>query len=193
MDEESELKPEKLIDADYSYENIVKNPILKEIAETDRTLYDLTEMAYKKTVEAIKDKTEINEIIQKFPAYQSSNIVAKLIKINQETRELVQLQNLIIRNLRNCIKEVYKNVMSSYGVYKEEVKTEKKINYGEYLKNSCDNESCSQMAKLIFEEFNKDKSNINEKRKFERACGNVYAKQDDTGKTIIAKILRMEY
>lgn len=186
-------KPEKLIDVDYSYENIVKNPILKAISETDRTVLDLMEMAYKKTIDASKDKNEINELIERVPAYQTSNMINRLITRSQEIDDLIKIQNLIIRNLRGCIKEVYNEVITSYGVYKEEKKEMKKIDYRDYIIKCIENPKIKNHAELILAEFDKDKSTLNEKRKFENACGNVYTKQDSKDKIIVAKILRMEY
>lgn len=195
-DEEKELgleKPTKLVDIEYSYENIMLNPILKAIAETDRTLIDLMEMAYKKTKDAVKDKKEINEAIQSIPAYQASNLIRRLMERNQEIDDLIKIQNLIIRNLRGCVKEMYNLVMSKYGVYKEEKKEVEKIDYKKYLASLLEKEDIKDFVQLIVDEFDKNKSTTNEKRKFEEACGNIYVKQNKKDQTIIAKIMRMEY
>ena len=186
-------KPEKLINVDYSYENIVKNPILKSIAETDRTVIDLREMAYKKAIDAARDKKQINEDIQSVPAYQSSNFIGRLINRNKEVDDLVKIQNLMIKNYVGCIREMYKDIMGLYGVYKEEKKENKKIDYRGYLDGLLKNEDLNQLVQLILHEYDKNKSTINDKRKFEEACGNIYTKQEEKEKIIIAKIMRMEY
>lgn len=195
MDEEEQLEVKQLIDEEYSYENIIKNPILKAIAETDRTLIDLMEMAYKKTIDASKDKKEINEIIQDIPAYQTSNLVNKLIRRNQEIDDLIKIQNLIIRNLRRCIKEVYSEVIKNYGVNKKEVEgVQVEIDYLGYLTNLLNKDDFKKKyIQLILNEFKNDKSTIEDKRKFVVACGKVYSKMDEKGKIIVAKIRRMEY
>ena len=186
-------KPKKLIEVDYSYDNIVKNPVLKAIAETDRTLIDLMEMTYKKTLDAARDKKEINETLKDIPAYQSSIFIGRLVQRSQEIDDIIKLQNLIIRNLRGCIGEMYKILMEQYGVFKHESKEEKIIDYRDYLVGLLDNETTKEYVSVILEEFDKDPSTISDKRKFENACGNIYTKKDNKGKIIIGKIMRMEY
>jgi len=187
-------KSEKLIEEDYTYDNLVNNPILKPISEADKTMMDLMEMAYKKFLDAKINKDIINKTITDIPAYQTSAMVAKLLKFNSEVEDIIKLQNLQIKNLRECIKSIYQIVLNKYGVYKEEEKIErKKINYEIYLNDLLKKDEIKEFATLILKEFKKDK-NTNEKRKFENACGDVFTKESDKNKkTIIAKIMRMEY
>lgn len=188
------LKPKKLIDIDYSYENLINNPIIKPISEADGILKNLMEMSYKKFLDAKKDKDFINKGIESIPAYQTSNMVGRLIKFNSEVEDIIKLQNLQLSILRECIKEMFNLVMEKYGVYKEEKKEVKQINYFEYLNSLLERGDNSDCIELIIAEYENQKEIINEKKRFELSCANVYSKEEDKNKkTIIAKIMRMEY
>lgn len=193
-DELGFIPKQKLINEDYSYDNILGNPIIKAIAEADRTIMDLTEMAWKKHLDAKKYKDLVNAGLQDIPAYQTSAMIGKLIRLNSEVDDIIKLQNLQIKNLRRCITEVYDLVLEKYGVLTEDKKKVKNIDYNNYLQDLTTDEKLKGIVNLILSEFQKDKTTINEKKKFELACANIYSKEsNEKNKIIIAKIMRMEY
>lgn len=187
------VKKQKLIEEDYSYDNMVNNPILKPIAEADRTISDYIEIIYKKVVDATNRKKSINKKIEDIPAYQTSNMVGEILRLNAEYDDIVKLKDLQILKYVDCIREMYKLVNEKYGIYKEEVKEKKQFDYKDYL-NSISDKEAKDYAKLILKEFEEDKVTTNQKKRFEIACGEIYSKESDKNKqTIIAKIMRREY
>lgn len=199
------IKP--LVSESYDYENIINNPIIKPIAETDRSNRDLTEMVRKKVLDAIKDKAWLNSVIGDIPEYSDSPFITKLIKLADDTQHIIKIQDLKNRNLQNCIREMVTLVRERYGVLdvssgisqKEKyVEPEEKIPFGgyiEYLEMIVENgtEDSVEIAKKILEFYKKDKVSKTAKDKFETASVSCYKDESNKKKRKIAEnILRME-
>jgi hypothetical protein len=196
---------QRLIDEPYSYDNVMENPIIKPIAEVDRSLRDLDEMIRKKLIDSIKDKKWVNETIGNVPEYSDSPFISKLIKLVQEIHDIIKFQDIEIKNLKGCIKEMVEINRQKYGVIVEEkgeevlVEKVKTIipegSYINYLKKLAESkkENISEISKKVLEFFESDKTSKDDKIRFEDACMQYYKEEvDKTKKQILSKILRME-
>lgn len=193
-----------LIHEPYSYDNIVQNPIVKPIAEADRSIRDLDELIYKKLTDAIRDQQWVNSVLNESPFYEDSGFVARLIKLAQGTQDVIKLQDLQLKTLKECIKEIHELVEQKYGVRVsesggatyQEVKLEfpegMYLNYLNKLTSNGD-EKISQIATEILKLYEKDNDSKTERRRFEVACVAHYKELiDKVDKDIAAKIIRME-
>lgn len=193
-----------LVDEPYTYENIVNNPVIKPIAETDRSIRDLDEMIFKKLTDMKRDKNYINSAIDDVPAYQDSPFIAKLIKLAQNADDIIKLQDIRNNNLTGCIKEMIQIIRERYGVRgltskeDEYVEPETKIpegSYKSYLEKLTQHKdkNIASMSIKIFQIFIEDKVSKDDKIKFENACSQVYKDEiEKSMKRIVNKILRME-
>ncbi len=194
----TEIEP--LILEPYTYENMMQNPIIKPIAEADRSLRAIEEIKWKKLIDANKDQDWVESKYDTIPRYSESPFIARLTKTNQELGDIIKLLNLQIKTLRECVTEVFDGIMDRYAVKignsTEHKEIETKIPFGGYTnyltKLSEKEENTGLIAKRILEEYNKSKE-LNEDKKFQGACTDVYAKETDKPtKKIIGKIIRME-
>lgn len=196
--EEIQIKP--LISDPYTYENIINNPIIKPISETDRNLWDIEEMLRKLLIDANNDKKFINQILIDAPEYGETVFVSRLIKLVQGTQNIIKLQDLKERNYKRCIVEMMEILKSNYGVRIDEKKSvvpETILPEGSYIKyleklSSSTDEIISEYSKKIIEIYNKE-IETNLQKRYEISCTKVYAEEKDRKKKqMIAKILRME-
>lgn len=197
----------QLVNEPYTYENIVNNPILKPISEVDKSIRDIDEMIYKHLVDAKREKEWINQAIIDIPAYSDSQFVARLIKLSQDTQQVIKLQDIQIRSLKRTIQEIVDIVREKYGVREEEQEEEKRSyrkkeerlkedeEYREYLVslNSKEDPLVREISKRILEIFDADNFSKNEKQRFNSACATYYKEEADKLKKDIAiKIIRKE-
>lgn len=203
-DEDEELEDiEPLVSEPFHYDNIVNNPILKPISETDRSLRDLDEMVYKRLINANNDKKWINKVITEIPFYEESQFVSRLIRFAREYDDLIKLEGLKNKNLKKCIREMVNIVKERYGVRMEEegkfFEPETIIpeeGYEKYLEKmgKHSEEKIANVAKEIIKVFKTDNTADDIRDKFENACMGYYKEEADKNKKNIAsKIMRMEY
>lgn len=201
--EDSKLNQEPaLVNEPYTYENMVNNPIIKPIAETDRSIRDLEEMEYKKLIDVKRLKEKINVVITDVPSYQDSAFVTDLIRLSQNQDDIVKLQDIMINLLKICIKNIHKDVQERYGVRiedkKEYIEPIPIIPEGSvlaYLEKlfSNPNEKISKIANEIKEIFPKITKGKDDMEKYQNAAIEIYSKETDKErKKIIAQIMRME-
>lgn len=191
-----------LVNEPYTYENMVNNPIIKPIAETDRSLRDLEEMEYKKLIDIKRLKEKINVVITDVPSYQDSSFVTDLIKLSQSMDDVIKLQEIMLNITKLCIQKVHKDVQEHYGVRvgdKEEyVEPTTIIPEGStiaYLEKLCvhRDEKICKIAQEIKEIFTKTEKGKDDKEKYENAGIEYYSKEMDKEKRrIAARIIRME-
>lgn len=191
-----------LVNEPYTYDNMVNNPIIKPISETDRSLRDLDEMVYKKLIDVKKFKEKINVAITDVAAYQDCTFISDLIKLAQSMDDVIKLQDIQMANLKDCIKKVEEIVRVRYGVrvgekeqYEEPVTIFPEGGIIAYLDklSSGSNELTAEIAKNIKEVFLKMEKGRDEKEKFDNAGIEVYSQEKDkVRRQIIAKIIRME-
>jgi hypothetical protein len=191
-----------LVSEPYTYENMVNNPIIKPIAECDRSLRDLDEVDYKTLIDMKRLKTEINAEFSDVPSYQDTSFVSKLIRLTQLMEYHNKIQDLEIYNLKDCIKKSFDETKSKYWIKldeKEEPYEPETIipegNVSSYLDKLIEgtNENHKLVATAIKEIFLKTAKGQNEMEKLENAGLEMYSKETDkTKKSIIAKIIRME-
>lgn len=201
--EESKLSEAiPLINEPYTYENMVNNPIVKPIAECDRSLRDLDEMIYKKLIDIKKLKERVNAVIIDVPAYQDSAFIADLIKLTQSMDDVIKLQDIQFADTKECIKKVEEEVRKRYGVRLEDkeefvepvtvLPEGSVVGYLDKLSTSGE-ELIREIAKGIKEIFLKTSGGKDDKEKFDKAGIEYYGKETDKGKRqIIARIIRME-
>lgn len=199
--------PEQLIPEPYNYENIMENPIVKPIAETDKRVSDIDEIISKRLANAVDDKKWINDVLQQEPSYSDSVFVGKLLRMWEDTQEVIKLYWLEINCLKECIKEIHIIVTEKYGK-----KVDSKISAGDTVKikahnviipegseknylikltnhNNAEIQNIAKEYLKIFESENEE----NENKKFRIAGGRCYsAFTDKAQKDIVAKILRMQ-
>lgn len=200
---EDDVQP--LIDEPYSFENMVQNPIIKPIAETDRSIRDIEEMINKKLIDTKRDQDWVNAAMSDVPAYQDSSFVSRLIKLSQETQDVIKLQDLQTKNLRGCIKEIVAIVYDKYGVKVEEFGEEESYvepatnvpagDYEKYLISLSESTvpSVKDMAEKILKTYKADKKSKTDKERFNRACNINHKEESDKEKKSAAqKIIRME-
>lgn len=197
---DEDIKIKALINTPYTYDNIVRNPVLKPISETDKNLVDIEEMIIKDLIDANKDKAYINSVIADTPYYQDSPFIARLIKLVQSTQNIIKMQDLRDRNLKRCIQEMYEILELKYAIKigndfenpKEVIPEGGYLNYLKKLSESSD-EKINSIAKEILDFFSRDEKEMDEKRKYENACITFYKKQSDKKiKERVGKIIRME-
>lgn len=195
---------EPLISEPYTYESMVNNPIIKPIAELDRSLRDLDDMINKKLIDSKRNKSWINAAIEDVPSYQDSPFVSKLIDLTKDTQDVIKLQDIQLKNLKAAIKEIFNIVKTNYGVlineeketYTEHEEISQEKDYKAYLQKliESDDEELSGIAKSIDNLFKNDNVNKDEKRRFENSCAEIYKNEAEKSiKEIATKILRMEY
>lgn len=194
----SEIEP--LILEPYTYENMIQNPVVKPIAEADRSFRAIAEMNWKKELDIQKDQEWIEKKKDAIPRYSESPFIAKLLKVNQEVTDIIKLKNLQIKALRECIKEVFDEIFERYAVKvknsNEYANITTKIPEGSYLnyltKLSSKEGDAGAIAKKILEIYNAS-TELNEDKKFQDACRDVYDKETERPlKKLISKIVRME-
>lgn len=191
-----------LVNEPYTYENMVNNPIIKPIAECDRSMRDLDEMVYKKSIDIKKLKERINAVIVDVPSYQDSSFVADLIKLSQSMDDVIKLQDIRFDDAKECIKKMAEEVRMRYGV-KLENKEEfvepttvfpegSVLGYLDKLSTSSDS-LIVEISRGIKEIFLKTTRGKDDKEKFENAGIEYYGKETNKGKRqTIARIIRME-
>jgi hypothetical protein len=190
-----------LVPEPYTYDNMVSNPIIKPISETDRSLRDLDEIEYKKLIDIRRLQEKINIIISDVPSYQDSSFVADLIKLAQSMDDVIKIQDIEISVLKDCIRKVHNEVHERYYIQiegKEEyVEPESVIPEGSvanYLDKLCSNTdlNISAVAQAIKDLFIK-KEGPNEKENLQNAGIEYYQKEaDKKRRQIAARIIRME-
>ena len=199
--EESKLNEAiPLVAEPYTYENMVNNPIIKPIAECDRSLRDLDEMIYKKLIDIKRLKEKINATITDVPSYQDTTFISELIRLTQSMDDVIKLQDIQFANTKDCIKKVAGEVNDRYWI-----KLENKEEYVEptaiipegsveaYLDKMIADERYTEIAKSIKEIFLKTTKGKDEKEKFNSAGLEYYGKEPDKGKRkIAAQMIRME-
>ena len=192
---------EPLVDEPYTYENMVNNPIIKPIAEVDRSLRDLEDMINKKLIDSRRHQQWVNAAIEDVPAYQDSPFVTRLINLVQSTQDVIKLQDIQIKNLKKTIKEIVQIVKQNYGVIVEEERDSyvgpepEEIEYKEYLNNLIESgeANVSEIAKKILKIYEKDETSKNDKQRFQNSCAEVYKEEQEKSiKEIITKMIRME-
>lgn len=193
---------EPLIPEPYTYENMMENPIVKPIAEADKSLRDIDEIINKRLTDSLRDQKWVNSALEDVPAYSDSNFVSKLIKISQDTQEVIKLYGLEIKNLKDCIREINIIVTEKYGVRTDDretfkVKTHTSVipegserNYLNKLTNHTDSD-IQKMSVILLKMFDETVEN-DENKKFRMVCGRLYNESKiKEEKDIVAKILRM--
>lgn len=193
---------EPLINEPYTYDNMMNNPIIKPISEVDRSLRDLDEMINKMLIDSRRDKQWVNAAIEDVPSYQDSPFVSRIIELTKNTQNIIKLQDIEIKNLKNAIREIVEIVKEKYGVRVDEeqyadVETiVPEQNYGNYLlklMESGDRE-LAEVAKQIKGVFDRDRVSRDEKQRYQNACAEVYKNEAEKPiKDMIARIMRMEY
>ena len=194
---------EPLVNEPYTYENMVNNPIIKPIAELDRSIRDLEDMINKKLIDAKRNQSWINAAIEDVPSYQDSPFIARLISLAKETQDVIKLQDIQLKNYREKVREIFDMVKKNYGVLVDKeketyVEVETVVpdeGYEGYLQRLIDskNEQITPIAEMIKDIYEKDIVNTDEKRRYENACSEIYKNEPNkTIREIIAKILRME-
>jgi len=204
FDSKEELKAEAppLVSEPYTYENMVNNPIIKPIAEADRSLRDMEEMEYKKLIDIRRLQLKINSVIEDVPAYQDSSFVADLIKLSQNDDDVIKLQEIMINILKTCISRMHENINKYYGVklgeseeYVEPAPVIPEGSVTAYIDKLCGHkdEKLCKVAQEIKEIFSKTTKGKNDQEKFENAGIEYYSKEPDKEKRkIAARIIRME-
>lgn len=201
--EDSKLnEPTPLVNEPYTYENMVANPIIKPIAETDRSLRDLEEMEYKKLIDIKRLKEKINAVISDVPAYQDSSFVTDLIKLSQSMDDVIKLQEIMLNITKGCIKNVHKDVQEHYGVrvgegeeYEEPTTIIPEGTVQAYLEKLINHrdERIAKIAQEIKDIFEKTLKGKDDKEKYDNAGIEYYSKEPDKEKRkIAAQIMRME-
>jgi hypothetical protein len=191
-----------LVNEPYTYENMVNNPIIKPISETDRSIRDLEEMEYKKLIDIKRLKDKINSVIGDVPSYQDSSFIADLIKLSQCMDDVIKLQDIMLTLCKGCIKNIHKDVQEHYGVKQGEAEEYVEptsvipegsiLAYLEKLSNNPD-EKISNIAKEIKDIFIKTTRGKDDQEKFQSAGIEYYGKTLEKDKRkIAAKIVRME-
>jgi len=194
-----EIKDIELTTEPYTYDNIINQPILKPISETDRSIKDLQEIVNKKLIDIDVAIKWVNETSHDIPIYQESPYVSKLFKISEDTQDIIKFQDLQIKNLKRCISEIVEIVRKKYGVLvlvkeKENVSEEEGI-YSEYIDKVLNNpdEIIVNIAKEIKKNLEEDQTEYDEKTKFHNACIKYYKDEADKKKKEIAgRIMRIE-
>jgi hypothetical protein len=191
-----------LVNEPYTYENMVNNPIIKPIAECDKSLRDLDEIIYKKLIDIKRLKEKQNNILEDVPSYQDSAFISDLIKLIQALDDVIKVQDVQLANTKDCIKNIANEVRERYGVkeedsgdYVEPTTVIPEGNVANYLDKLCahQDETISMIANKIKEILPTITKGKDDKEKFELAVVQYYKTQmDKTKKPIIAKIMRME-
>ena len=189
-----------LVNEPYTYENMVNNPIIKPIAECDRSLRDLDDMIYKKLIDIKRLKERINTVITDVPSYQDSSFVGDLIKLTQNMDDVIKLQDIQFANTKDCIKKIAGEVNDRYGIrlgeaeeYVEPTRIIPEGSVEAYLEKMCAHDRYGEIAKSIKEIFLKTTKGKDEQEKFNNAGIEYYSKELDKGKRkIAAQLIRME-
>lgn len=191
-----------LVSEPYTYENMVNNPIIKPIAECDRSLRDLDELDYKTLIDMKRLKTEINAEFADVPSYQDTSFISKLIRLTQLMEYHNKIQDLEIYNTKDCIKKVFDETKTRYWIKLDEkeepYEPETIIPEGTvdgYLDKLIEgtNESHKLVASAIKEIFLKTTRGKTDMEKLESAGLEYYKNELDKNKRqICARIIRME-
>jgi hypothetical protein len=188
-----------LVSEPYTYENMVANPIIKPIAETDRSLRDLEDMEYKKLVDVRRLQLKINAVISDVPSYQDSSFITDLIKLSQNNDDVIRLQEIMINLLKTCIKNMHKDILEHYGVrlgeneeYVEPTSIIPEGSIAAYLDKMSNHrdEKTAKVAQEIKELFIKTTKGRDDKDKYENATIEYYSNEVDKEKRKIAALLR---
>lgn len=194
-------KPARLVEEDTSYDNLVANPILKPIAIVEKTINDFDEMLNKKLTEANRDKDIVDKILLSSPLYGDSEIFLKMRKINECTSDIIKMQDIIIKQLKDTIREINELVKIKYGLLIEEIpntsKREEPIYpefYLEDLRDNSEDEEVREFARKILEVYKTMPIDSKVVNRFEDACAAVYKDETDKRrKIIVSNILRRDY
>lgn len=196
---------EPLVATPFTYNNMMQNPIVKPIAEADRSIRDIDEMINKKLVDAKRERIWINQAFNDVPEYQDSSFISRIIKFGQDSQDVIKLQDIQIKNLKKCIQEIFEVVLDKYGVRVsvDENSTEADIpkdvipensprGYLEKISKSS-NKLISDAAKKVITIYEVDKVNEDEKVRFTLSCQAAYKEESDKEmRDVLAKLIRME-
>lgn len=193
-----------LIDEPYNYDNIIQNPIVLPISEADKSIRDVQELIDKKLHDALADREWIKNELAQTPEYSDSTFIARLLKLYQETDDIIKLLILQKESYRNCIKKTYRLVVEKYGVkvsgrgdnltikaHERKIPGGNERAYLEKLTKHSDDTVIS-IAKSALERYDNDTEEDTYKR-FSVVLGTIYSElKEKKQKDIVAKIIRME-
>lgn len=192
--EEARIEP--LVNEPYNFENIVNNPIIKPISETDRGVRDLEEIKIKKLIELNAEKKKINEALLETPEYNEITFVGTLLNMVSMISDVMKMQDLQMKKYVECIREINTLIRQNYQI--EDSNGQKNnilnVDYSAYLNKLLSNEDkiIVEVCNLILKEF-KINNNPDMIKRYEDSCMKIYKEvEDKTKKQKIAKIMRME-
>ena len=191
-----------LVSEPYTYENMVNNPVIKPIAECDRSLRDMDEIEYKTLIDIKKLKEKINSVMSDVPSYQDTTLIAELIRLTQLMDYVIKIEDIKMFNTKECIKKVFDETKKRYYIKLEDreeyVEPETIIPEGTiegYLDKliAGTNENHGKVATAIKEIFLKTTKGTTDQEKFQAAGLEYYGKELDKNKRqIAARMIRME-
>lgn len=190
-----------LTDEILDYENLMQNPVLKPIAEAERSLNDMDEMIFKKLSDANRDDIWIQQCLHDIPTYSDSQFISRQIKLYTETSDVIKLLMIQNNTLRDTIKDMIDIIKMNYGVKvasssPQPVQKEERIDYTVHLEeviNTAKDEAVREAAKKVLEKLNANPDNKSDKDKFKIACADCYKDEKDREKKkIIQRILELK-
>lgn len=187
---------DKFIVEDLSFDSIMQNPVLKPLAEINRTILDLEEMNNKRLTDADRDFKWCDAISQEIPRYSESIFISRLWRLHSITGDIVKTQDIEIKTLKRAINEMLEIIRKYYGVIaEEEKKTVKKdsFNYEDYLSKLIkeSDQDSMDILKNIYTNYLNERGE--EKIRFENACAKIFKEEENKDKKLfISKVLRKE-
>jgi len=191
-----------LVEENLDFESIMNNPILNPIAQADKSLLDLDEMIHKKYTDISRDKDWVDAVAKECPIYNDSEFVSRLYRAFDKSSDVIKLQDLELKTLRNVVREILSIVKVNYMVSEKPVNTppaikkeiEKKqeefdyVHYLESLKESHD-DNVKSLSTEILDLFLTNTQKMTNKRKFELICSQVHKAQEDNERKKITSLI----
>lgn len=199
--------PEPLVKDNFDFEAIVKNPILKPIAEADRSIQDMDKMLWKNLTDSTRLKDEINLMLEEVQEYGDVQFFQLLMKYIDRIESIVKIQDIKDKTMRRVIKEMHQIVITTYGIRKEFDYASKppvtilaksvKFDYYEYLKKikeETKDENVKLVTKALIGVYDKEGHDKTSEKAFKTLNVDLYKKEDTTKemKTIISSIMKRE-
>ena len=102
------------------FENIQRNPVLKPIADINRSFINFELLIRRALWEHGKIKESIDNMIEVNPKYSETMIISKVQSMLNYIKQIIHSQNLQKEDMKNTIKEMVKIVKENYALLEEE-------------------------------------------------------------------------
>jgi len=113
----TEIEP--LVKRNLDFKNVKENPILRPIANINKSYENLEILINRALWEYSEDKEQIDEMIKINPKYSETIILSKFQNILSHVKQIIHAQDIQKDNMKDTLNEMIKIAEEEYGVLAE--------------------------------------------------------------------------